>query len=208
MEETPFALNVPVQSTLLPSGKPYDGTGTTRPVRKISSSPFTGTVVIQVFVIALNVVELHVAEGENVICALGAELVKGVPVPVAEIVELVKVIVAPVLGMPFAVKFALSQTQLPARIGVPLKFDELVDCVAQGGGGGAPQVRFSGEKFMLTVLMSPLYPGIEAVPEKLKLPLNAGNEPVTVPLNVEDIAVKGIEPVIGKPLAYGELSIV
>jgi len=47
---------------------------------------------------------------------------------------------------------------------------------------------------------------MEAVPEKLKFPLKAGNEPVTVLLKVVEIAVNGMDPVIGKPLAYGELS--
>jgi hypothetical protein len=47
---------------------------------------------------------------------------------------------------------------------------------------------------------------MEAVPEKLKFPLKAGNEPVTVLLKVVEVAVNGMDPVIGKPLAYGELS--
>ncbi|WP_263366382.1 hypothetical protein [Edaphobacter bradus] len=158
-------------------------------------------------VIALNVLELQVAEGEKVICALGAELLNGVPSPVTEIVELVKLMVAPVLGIPFAVKLALNQTQLPEAIGVPLKFDVMVDCAEQDGGGGTPQVRFIGETLMLIVSVEPLYPADPAVPEKLKLPLSAGKEPVTVLLNVVEVAVKGIEPMIGKPLAYGELSI-
>jgi hypothetical protein len=153
--ETPFELNKPVHSTF-PSGKPVDGTGTAIPVRKISSSPPTGTVVIHVFVIALNVVELQVADGENVICAFGAELVNGVPFPVVEIAELVKVIVAPVLGIPLAEKLALNQIQLPALIWVPLKFDPIVDCVEHGGGGGVPQLTLLGEKSMLTALTSPL----------------------------------------------------
>jgi hypothetical protein len=109
-----------------------------------------------VFVIALNVVELHVADGENVICALGAELLNGVPLPVVEIAELVKVIVAPVLGIPLAEKFALNQIQLPALIWVPLKFDPMVDCVEHAGGGGVPQLRLLGAKSMLTAFTSPL----------------------------------------------------
>jgi hypothetical protein len=148
-------LNTPVHSTF-PSGKPVDGTGTVIPLRKISSSPLTGTVVIHVFVIALNVVELHVAEGENVICALGAELLNGVPLPVVEIAESVKVMVAPVLGIPLAEKLALNQIQLPALIWVPLKFDPMVDCVEHGSGSGVPQLRLLGERSMLTVCKSPL----------------------------------------------------
>src|SRR6185312_9624610 len=113
MPETPLVLKVPVQFILSPPGKPEDGTGTARPVRKISSSPFTGTVVTQVLVIALNVVEVQLAEGEKVICAFGAELLMSAPFSTDEIVELVKVMVAPVLGIPFAVKLALYQIQLP-----------------------------------------------------------------------------------------------
>jgi hypothetical protein len=206
--ETPFVLKVPVQFTSPPRGRPEDGTGTARPLRKISSSPVTGTVVIQVLVIALNVVELQVADGEKMICAFGAELVNEPPFPIAVIVESVNVIVAPAFGIPFALKLALNQTQLPELMGVPLKFDAIADSVVQGGGGGTPQLRLLGEKWMLTVLTSPLYPGIVAVPEKVKLPFKAANEPVTVPLNVVEVAVNGIEPVTGNPLAYGELSIV
>jgi hypothetical protein len=70
-------------------------------------------------------------------------------------------------------------------------------------GGGASQVRLTGG--ILTVTTS-LTPGNIAVPEKSRLPLKGGNEPVTVSLNVVELAVKGIMPVIGKPLEAGELS--
>jgi hypothetical protein len=155
-------------------------------------------------VIALNVVVVHVADGEKVICALGAELLNGVPFPVTVIVELVKLIVAPVLGTPFAMKLALNHTQSPEWMGVPLKFDEFVDCAVQLCAGGVPQVMLIGENWMLT----PLCPDIAAVPEKLKLPFNAGNEPMTVPVNVAELAVNGMEPAMGRPAANGELSIV
>jgi hypothetical protein len=51
------------------------------------------------------------------------------------IVEDVNEIVAPVLGIPLAVKLALNQIKLPASIGVPLKLEmfvegEQVDCAA------------------------------------------------------------------------------
>jgi hypothetical protein len=88
-----------------------------------------------------------------------------------------------------------------------LKFDEFVDCAEHGGGDGALQVRFVGEKLILIAEPPPLGPGVEAMPEKEKLPLKAGNEPVTVPLNVVELGVNGIEPMIGKPLEFGELSI-
>ena len=42
-------------------------------------------------------------------------------------VESAKVIVAPVLGIPLAVKFALNQIKLPSSTGVPLKFEMFVD---------------------------------------------------------------------------------
>jgi len=41
--------------------------------------------------------------------------------------EPVKVMVAPVLGMPLAVKFALNQMKLPDTMGVPLKLEAFVD---------------------------------------------------------------------------------
>jgi hypothetical protein len=104
---------------------PEEGIGTARPVRRISSSPLTGTVVIQVFVTALKLVELQVADGEKSIRALGTTS----PFPTPEI-ELVKVRTAPVLGIPVAVKFAFSQIQSPELTDVPLKFDELVDAAA------------------------------------------------------------------------------
>jgi hypothetical protein len=94
-------------------------------------------------VIALKVVELQVADGEKVIWALGADTVYGVEPAVNETVELIKVIVAPVLGIPFALKIELNQMVSPAPMGVPLKFDVFVDCAEQGGGGG-PQVRLMG----------------------------------------------------------------
>ena len=204
--ETPGTLepNVPVQSMSIPPGKPVAGTGTARPVRKISSSPFTGTIVTHVLVIVLNVVELQLAVGENVIWALGAEFVNSDPFCIDVIFELLKVITAPVLGIPFAVKLALNHTHLPEEIGVPLKLDTMLVCAEQGGGGGGAHVRLDGE--MLTELNEPLYPGNVVLPENEKLPFKSGNEPVTIWLNALELAVKGIDPVIGKPLELGELS--
>ena len=74
--ERPGALDsllyVPLKSTgLAPPGNPPPGTCHARPVRNTSSSPETGTVVFQVLVIESKKVEVHVAEGENVILALG-----------------------------------------------------------------------------------------------------------------------------------------
>jgi hypothetical protein len=69
------------------------------------------------------------------------------------------------------------------------------------GSGGVPQVRVVGEKSMLIVLD----PASVAVPVKLELPLNAGNEPVTVSENESDFpGLKGIEPVIGEPPENGD----
>src|SRR5258708_8737196 len=92
---TPPVSKVPVQFTLIPPGSPPAGTGTATPVRKISSSPLTGTIVNHVFVIVSKVVELQVADGENGIRSLGPELMKAVPVPTFRIFELLKVITAP-----------------------------------------------------------------------------------------------------------------
>jgi hypothetical protein len=66
---------------------------------------------------------------------------------VKEIVEFWKVKVAPLLGIPFAVKLALNQMKSPPWIGVPLKFEEFVDCAVHGG-GGAEQFRLLGEKLI------------------------------------------------------------
>lgn len=79
--ETPpvLLLKVPDQTTLLVTLPPTlakpAGTGKARPLRKISSSPETGTVVIQVLVMESKVVEVHWALGEKVICALGTDKV-------------------------------------------------------------------------------------------------------------------------------------
>jgi len=195
---------VPVQFTLIPPGRPPEGTGTATPVRKISSSPCSGTIVNHVFVIVSKVVELQVADGENVIRALGAELVRAVPVPAFRILELLKVITAPVLGIPVAVKFALNQIHCPESREVPLKFDALPDIAAQAGGGVAPQLRLVGEISMGIVF----HPAREAVPEKLKFPFKVGNEPHTAVSKVLVTAVKGRKPVIGEPPKDGMLSIV
>lgn len=48
-------------------------------------------------------------------------------------------------------------------MGVPLKFDELVDVAVQGGGGGVVQFMLSGEK---TILIS-LCPTKVAEPERV-----------------------------------------
>jgi hypothetical protein len=109
---------------------------------------------------------------------------------------LLKVITAPVLGIPEAVKFALNQIHCPESRGVPLKLDALPDIAAQAGRGGvAPQVRLVGEISMGIVF----HPVREAVPEKLKLPFRVGNEPHTAVSKVLETAVKGREPVIGEP---------
>jgi hypothetical protein len=76
--ETPLvlALNVPHQTTLLvtllPTFAKEAGTRKASPLRKISSSPETGTVVIQVLVMESKDVVAQVAEVEKVICALEA----------------------------------------------------------------------------------------------------------------------------------------
>src|SRR5271154_5223560 len=192
---TPPVSKVPVQLTLIPPGRPPGGTGTATPVRKISSSALIGTIVNHVFVIVSKVVVLQGADGENVIWAFGTELVRVVPFPAFRILELVKLITAPVLGIPLAVKFALNQIHCPESREVPLKFDALADIASQTGGGVGPQVRLVGETSMGIVFQ----PAREAVPEKLKLPFKGGNEPHTAVSKVLETAVKGRNPVIGKP---------
>jgi hypothetical protein len=122
-------------------------------------------VVIHVLVIELKVVVLQVATGEKVICALGAAAESSDPLSTAVTVEFVNVIVAPVLGMPFAVKLAFNQIHSPELMGVPLKPDEMLACPEQGGGDGGPQVRLIGDTAI--AFNPPFVPGIQAVPEKL-----------------------------------------
>ncbi len=94
---------------MIPPERPPAGTGHANPLSQISSSPFSGTAVIHVFVAVLNVVEVQVALGEKVIRALGTAKSYPLPPAIKEIVDFVRVIVAPVLGMPLAVKLALNQ---------------------------------------------------------------------------------------------------
>jgi|SRR5258708_3888478 hypothetical protein len=75
--------------------------------------------------------------------------------------------VAPVLGIPLAVKLALNQIKLPLLMGVPLKFDTFDVGVEQGGGvTGQPRLLF-GEKVIGIVLN----PASVAEPDSVKLPL-------------------------------------
>ena len=91
-------LKIPHQvGEIPPPGKP-DVTGQPRPVRKISSLPETGTVVVQVLVLLLNVVVAQVAFGLKIITPLGTVAENALDV----MVEPQKVIVAPKDGMPFA----------------------------------------------------------------------------------------------------------
>ncbi|HWW99115.1 MAG TPA: hypothetical protein VNY74_15520 [Edaphobacter sp.] len=148
-----------------------------------------------VFVMVSKVVVLQAADGENVMRAFGAEFVIAVPLPAFRILELLKVITAPVLGMPVAVKFALNQIHWPASREVPLKFDAMPDIAVQTGGGVGPQVRLVGDTSMGIVF----HPAREALPEKLNVPFNGGNAPHTAVSNVLETAVKGRKPVMGKP---------
>jgi hypothetical protein len=163
-----------------------------------------------VFVIVLKVVELHVAVGEKTICASGTLSRYCTPLCVNEIAEFVRFTVAPLLGIPLAVKLALNQMKSPPSIGVPLKFEAFTDCAEQGGGGGGVHVRLEGENVITPYAgySLPFPPVSWTVPENAKLPSSAGNEAVTVLLNVPDAgAVNGIEPMIGNPLEPGEASI-
>ena len=113
------ALKIPLQVGEIPLPGTPDSNGRATPERKISSLPEVGTVVIQVLVAALKVVVAQVALGLKVIIALGTVTENALEV----MVEQLKLIVAPLRGIPLAVKFALNQMESPAGIGVPLKFD-------------------------------------------------------------------------------------
>ncbi len=143
------------------------------------------------------------AVGEKVIRAFGAELVMGVPVPAFRILELLKVMTAPVLGIPFAVKFALNQIHCPEWRELPFRLDALPESDAQTGGGVGPQVRVVGETLTWIVF----HPASEAVPEKLKVPFKVGKEPHAAVSYVLVTAVKGRKPVIGGP-PEGELLLI
>ena len=93
-----------------------------------------------------NVVEAHVAVREKWIVALGTVRVWATPFAVKLIVEFVKLTVAPVLGIPLAVKFALNQMKLPPLMCVPLKFELFVVLTLHTGGAG--QLMLDGEKLI------------------------------------------------------------
>lgn len=77
------ALKVPLQVTgLMPPAKP-DGSGRAKPVRKISSLPEIGTVVVQV--LPLNVVVAQVALGLKIITPLGTDAVNALEVIVEQL---------------------------------------------------------------------------------------------------------------------------
>jgi len=83
-------------------------------------------VVIQVCVNVSNVVEAHTALGLKVIWAFGTVTLY-VWSAVKVIIDPVKEIVAPVLGIPLAVKLALNQMKSPGEMAVPLKLEMFVE---------------------------------------------------------------------------------
>jgi hypothetical protein len=113
-----LALKIPHKfGEIPPSGKP-DGTGRARPVRKISSLPEIGTVVVQVLVLLSNVVVAQAALGLKIITPLGTDDENALNITV----EQLKLIVAPELGMPLAWILTSNHMVLPTGIAVPLKF--------------------------------------------------------------------------------------
>jgi len=58
-----------------PCTRALAGTGKASPVRKISSLPAKGTVVVHVFVIGSNDVDAQATVGSKVICAFGTDSV-------------------------------------------------------------------------------------------------------------------------------------
>jgi hypothetical protein len=182
-------------------GKPAAGTGKARPLRKISSLPLRGTVMSHLWSTVSNETTAQVADGENLIEESGTARVWLMPLAVNEIVEFVKVTVAPVLGTPVAVKLALNQMNVPPAIAVPLKLAELELFTVQGGGGGGVVGQISGlvEKLMLAVLPEDV---MVAVP--LSERVATGRRPngtVAFTVSVDAVAVKSIaeEIAMGAP---------
>jgi hypothetical protein len=146
-------------------------------------------VVIHVLVAVSKLVTAHVALGEKVICALGTAKV----VVPNSIVELWKKMVAPVLGIPLAVKLALNQMKSPEGIGVPLKLEALELGVH---GGGLGQLMLTGEKVIGIVLN----PSNVAEPDGAKFPLKGPIDFVMGPLlKLDELAVKLIESLMVGP---------
>jgi hypothetical protein len=174
-----------------PPGKPGDGKA--RPVRKISSSPETGTVVVQVLVLLLNEVVEQLALKLKTITPLGTVAENALNVTV----EPQKVIVAPEDDIPLALIWALNQMVSPTRMVVPLKFDWMHDDtqfghgngVGVGIGVGVGQLRKLGENMIGMVLN----PSNVAEPEKLLLPPMSLSDWVILVLKLLPLAVKGIE---------------
>jgi hypothetical protein len=195
-----LALKIPHKfGEIPPPGKP-DGSGRARPVRKISSLPEMGTVVVQVLELLSNEVVAQLALGLKTITPLGTGDEKALDVTV----EPQKVIVAPELGIPLALIWTLNQTVSPAAIAVPLKFDWMHDC-AHGGHGdrvrvgvSVGQLRKLGESMIGMVLN----PTRVTEPMKLLLPVRGPSDCVTQVVKVVLLAVKGIEllMVIGVPI--------
>src|SRR6516162_5125617 len=116
-------LKIPHQfGEIPPPGKPGDGKA--RPVRKISSLPEIGTVVVQVLLLLLNEVVAQLALGLKTITPLGTADENALDVTV----EPQNVMVAPLLGILLALIWALNHMVSPAGIAAPLKFDWIHDC--------------------------------------------------------------------------------
>ena len=205
-------LKIPHQfGEIPPPGKP-DGNGRTRPVRKISSLPETGTVVVQVLVLLSNEVVAQAALGLNTITPLGTADENALDVTV----EPQNVMVAPLLGTSLALIWALNHMVSPAGITLPLKFDWIHDCahgehktvgvganIGVGVGVGITVEPGVGQlrKFGENVIGMVFCPTNVAEPEKLLVPVKGPSDCVTQVLKVGPLAVKGIEllMVIGVP---------
>jgi hypothetical protein len=123
------ALKIPHQFGEIPPPRKPDGSGRTTPERKISPPlPETGTVVVQVLVLLSNEVVAQVAFGLKTITPSGTADENALEVTV----EPQKLIVAPLLGSPLALIWALNQMVSPAAIGVLLNFDWMHDAAQFG----------------------------------------------------------------------------
>jgi hypothetical protein len=146
----------------------------------------------------LNVVVAQVAFGLKIITPFGTGAENALEV----MVEQLKLIVAPVLGIPLAWIWALNQMVSPAGMAVPLKFD-WIDDVGHGGHGVGVGVGVGvGKQFMVSVVW-PLGQMIGMVfsPTKVAFPENVrtaqgrcGTNSVSVVVKVPlGEAVKGTE---------------
>src|ERR1051326_1448788 len=118
---------------LVPPGKPPAGTANVRPERKVfPASPEDGTVVIHSFLLMSYAVIAEVAVGENVMVASGTGNWQLMPEAVTCTMPPRRKIRTRPDPSPFALSTLLNQTESPAGMAVPLKFD-VIELLPGGG---------------------------------------------------------------------------